>query len=110
MFAYLVDQVDIVPALTIASLTSIFLVVSYARLFAGWRFAIVEMGVAQFLYLVLFSATFLWKGHTGLAITVGAIVTLFVMMQFTGRRDSEALMDEPPAGCKAPDEVLPSRG
>jgi hypothetical protein len=91
LFAYLVDQIDIVPALTIASLTSIALVVSYARLFVGWRFAIAEMGVAQLLYLVLFSATFLWKGHTGLAITVGAIVTLFVMMQFTGRRNPAQL-------------------
>jgi hypothetical protein len=110
LFAYLVDQVDIVPALTIASLTSIALVMSYARLFVGWRFAITEMGVAQFLYLVLFSATFLWKGHTGLAITVGAIVTLFVMMQFTGRRDGDDLLEGSASGCKGAGEVLPSRG
>jgi len=31
------------------------------------------MAVAQLLYLVLFSATFFWKGYTGLAITAGAI-------------------------------------
>ena len=86
LFAYLVDHLAIAPALAIASVVSTFLVVSYARLFVGWRFAILEMGVAQLLYLVLFSTTFLWKGYTGLSITLGAIVTLFVMMQFTGRR------------------------
>lgn len=39
------------------------------------------------LYLVLFSYTFMWEGFTGLSITVGAIMTLFVMMQVTGRLD-----------------------
>ena len=43
------------------------------------------MGIAQFIYLVLFSFSFLWTGFTGLAITVGAILTLFVMMQVMGR-------------------------
>jgi heme/copper-type cytochrome/quinol oxidase subunit 3 len=37
-------------------------------------------------YLVGFSLTFLLKGFTGLSITVGAILTLFLMMQVTGRR------------------------
>ena len=92
LFAYLVDQVAIGPAFAIASLTSVFLVVSYARLFVSLRFAVLDMGIAQLLYLVLFSATFLWKGYTGLSITVGAVVTLFVMMQFTGRRASEELL------------------
>jgi inner membrane protein involved in colicin E2 resistance len=85
LFAYLVDHVAIAPALALSSVVSIFLVVTYARLFVGWRFALVEMGIAQVLYLVLFSTTFLWKGYTGLSITVGAILTLFVMMQVTGR-------------------------
>ncbi len=34
---------------------------------------------------MLFSYTFFWEGFTGLAITIGAILTLFVMMQYTGR-------------------------
>ena len=85
LFAYLVDHVAIVPAFTVASLVSLALIVSYARLFVGWRFALGEMAAAQLIYLVLFSFTFFWTGFTGLAITVGAIVTLAVMMQFTGR-------------------------
>jgi hypothetical protein len=34
---------------------------------------------------VLFSYAFFWKGFTGLAITVIAIITLFVVMQVTGK-------------------------
>jgi hypothetical protein len=34
---------------------------------------------------VLFSYAFFWKGFTGLAITIIAIVTLFVVMQITGK-------------------------
>jgi len=63
------------------------LVVTYSRLFVGWRSALLQFGVSQLVYLVLFSVTFFWQGYTGLAITVGAIVTLFVMMQLTGRTD-----------------------
>ena len=49
------------------------------------KFALREMGISQLLYLVLFSFSFFWQGFTGLAITLGAIATLFVMMQVTGR-------------------------
>jgi hypothetical protein len=55
------------------------------RLVAGARFAIVECGLAQLVYLVLFSYAFFFKGFTGLAITIGAIITLFVVMKLTGR-------------------------
>ena len=75
----------IAPSFVLASAVSVVLVVTYARLFVGWRFALVEMGLSQLLYLVLFSFTFFWEGFTGLAITVGAILTLFVIMQLTGR-------------------------
>jgi hypothetical protein len=64
---------------------SVFLVVSYLRLVTGLRFAAVEAGLAQVLYLVLFSYAFFFRGFTGLAITVAAILTLFVAMQTTGR-------------------------
>ena len=51
----------------------------------GLRFAALEAGTAQLIYLVLFSYAFFWKGFTGLAMTVIAIITLFVVMQATGR-------------------------
>ena len=43
------------------------------------------MRLAQLVYLVLFSYAFFFKGFTGLAITIGAIATLFAVMQMTGR-------------------------
>lgn len=87
LFAYLVDRLSIGTSFAIASAVSVFLVVSYARLFVGWTFAVREIGIAQLLYLVLFSYTFFWDGFTGLAITIGAIATLFFVMQTTGRAD-----------------------
>jgi inner membrane protein involved in colicin E2 resistance len=85
LLAYLVDHISIHAAFAICSLVSVFLVVSYLRLVVGMRFAALEAGSAQLVYLVLFSYAFFLKGFTGLAITIGAIITLFVVMQFTGR-------------------------
>lgn len=85
LLAYLVDHISIHAAFLICSAVSIFLVVSYLRLAVGMRFAAVEAAGAQFLYLVLFSYAFFFKGFTGLTITIGAILTLFVVMQMTGR-------------------------
>ena len=92
LLGYLVDHISIHVAMVISSLVSITLVVSYLRLVVGIRFAALEAGTAQLIYLVLFSYAFFWKGFTGLAITVISIVTLFVVMQATGRiRWSERL-------------------
>lgn len=85
LLAYLVDHISIHAAFVICSAVSIFLVVSYLRVVIGSRFAFVEAALAQFVYLVLFSYAFFFKGFTGLAITIGAIVTLFVVMQLTAR-------------------------
>ena len=85
LLAYLVDHISIHIAFCICSLVSTFLVVTYARLVVGMRFAAVEAGLAQLIYLVLFSYAFFFKGFTGLAVTIGSILTLFVVMQITGR-------------------------
>jgi len=85
LLAYLVDHVSIHLAFGICSAVSIFLVVSYLRLVVGTRFATREAALAQFVYLVAFSYAFFLKGFTGLAITVGSIITLFVVMQATGK-------------------------
>ncbi len=87
LLAYLVDHISIHAAFVISSLVSIFLVVSYLRIVAGPRFAFVEAALAQVIYLVGFSYAFFFQGFTGLAITIGAIVTLFVVMQMTARID-----------------------
>jgi inner membrane protein involved in colicin E2 resistance len=85
LLAYLVDHISIHVAFVVCSAVSIFLVVSYLRLVVGMRFASGEAAVAQFIYLVMFSYAFFLKGFTGLAITIGSIITLFVVMQVTGR-------------------------
>jgi inner membrane protein involved in colicin E2 resistance len=85
LLAYLVDHVSIHASFAIAAAVSIFLVVSYLRLVVGIRFASREAALAQFIYLVMFSYAFFLKGFTGLAITIGSILTLFVVMQVTGR-------------------------
>jgi len=85
LLAYLVDHVSIHAAFAISSVVSVFLVVSYLRLVVGIRFASREAALAQFIYLVMFSYAFFLKGFTGLAITIGSVLTLFVVMQLTGR-------------------------
>jgi inner membrane protein involved in colicin E2 resistance len=91
LLAYLVDHTSIHAAFFISSAVSILLVVSYMRLVVGSRLAFLEIAISQFIYLVLFSYTFFFKGFTGLAITILCIVTLFVVMQFTGKVDWEAV-------------------
>jgi inner membrane protein involved in colicin E2 resistance len=85
LMAYLVDHVSIHVAFVICSAVSIALLVSYLRLVAGMRAALLEAALAQFVYLVLFSYAFFFEGFTGLAIAIGAILTLFVAMQTTAR-------------------------
>jgi inner membrane protein involved in colicin E2 resistance len=85
LLAYLVDHISIHAAFAVCSAVSIFLVVSYLRLVTGLRFASLEAATAQFAYLVLFSYAFFFEGFTGLAVATGSIITLFVVMQLTGR-------------------------
>jgi hypothetical protein len=87
LFSYTVDHIDLAPAFVLASAVSVFLVVSYLRLVVGLRFAAVEAGLSQMVYLVLFSYAHFLEGFTGLIVTVGSILTLFALMQLTGRID-----------------------
>jgi len=98
LLAYLVDHVSIHSAFAISAAVSVFLVVSYLRLVVGVGFATREAALAQFIYLVVFSYAFFLKGFTGLAITIGSILTLFVVMQMTGRiRWTEKFVVKPPS-------------
>ncbi|MBP7148973.1 MAG: inner membrane CreD family protein [Acidobacteria bacterium] len=85
LFSYTVDHIPVAPAFAIASAASVLLVVSYLRLAVGLRFAAVEAGVSQFVYLVLFSFAHMFSGLTGLIVTIGSVLTLFALMQLTGR-------------------------
>jgi inner membrane protein involved in colicin E2 resistance len=83
LLAYLVDHISIHVAFATAAIVSLALVVSYLRLITGMRRALLTAGAAQAVFLVLFSYAFFLEGFTGLAITIGAIVTLFILMQMT---------------------------
>ncbi|MGD9580910.1 MAG: inner membrane CreD family protein [Vampirovibrionia bacterium] len=91
LMAYLADHVDINVAFMISSVVSIFLVISYMRLVVGIKYACIEIGLSQLIYLILFSYAFFLEGFTGLAITICCILTLFVVMQFTGKVNWEEL-------------------
>lgn len=51
LMAYLVDHISIHLAFAICSAVSVFLLVSYLRLVVGMRFAAIEAGLAQVIYL-----------------------------------------------------------
>ncbi len=89
LLAYLADHINIYLAVIICSVVSIFLVTSYMRMVVGLKFALVETGLSQFVYLVLFSCAFFLEGYTGLTIAIMCVLTLFVVMQYTGRIDWE---------------------
>lgn len=85
LLAYLCDHISIHAAFAVSSAVSILLMATYMRLVVNWRFALVDAGLAQLIYLVLFSYAFFFEGFTGLTVTIGAVLTLFVVMQMTGR-------------------------
>ena len=87
LFAYLVDHVIAEIAFAIAAAVSLALVIGYLWRVVGWRFALREAGISQFLFLVLFSYAFFFEGYTGLVVTIGAILTLAALMQITAKVD-----------------------
>jgi inner membrane protein involved in colicin E2 resistance len=87
LLAYSVDQIPVELAFVIASAVSIFLVLTYiSRAVPDKRF-FVQVGLAQFFYLIFFSFTFFVEQFTGLIITCMSICTLFLSMQYTARFD-----------------------
>ena len=87
LFAYLVDLIPLHAAFVVAAIVSVALVVSYLRVVFGARFAFYYAGLAQLVYLVLFSYCFFLRGLTGLTISIGAIITLAAIMHVTARVD-----------------------
>jgi hypothetical protein len=81
-----VDHLALMSAFAIAAVVSLILVSGYLGLVAGMKFARLA-AVAQFIYMVLFSYSFFFQGFTGITITIGAIVTLALLMGFTAKVD-----------------------
>jgi len=87
LFSYLVDHLDVKLSFIISAAVSYFLVVSYLRLVVSSRFALVEAGMSQFIYQILFAFAHFFEGYTGLAVTIGAIISLAVLMRMTAKID-----------------------
>jgi hypothetical protein len=95
LLAYLADQININVAFAIAAAVSVLLVIGYLRVVVGWNRVLVEIAVSQFVFLVLFSYSFFLQGLTGLAITVGSVVTLAFFMWKTARVDWNTVFARP---------------
>jgi inner membrane protein involved in colicin E2 resistance len=101
LFSYTADRLPVEWAFLLSSAVSVGLVVSYLRLVVGPRFALVEAGLAQLLYQVGFSTAHFFEGYTGLSITVLVILTLFLLMQLTGRVSWSNVFARPPLPSRA---------
>jgi hypothetical protein len=84
LFAYLVDLIPLPLAFALSAVVSLALVSGYLFAAVGRRYAQLA-AVAQFAYMVLFSYSFFFEGLTGLTITIGAIVTLAMLMITTAK-------------------------
>ncbi len=91
VFSYSADHVSMYLAFGIAALVSCLLTFSYLIRVHGWQHAAVSVSL-QLLYLVVFALSFFYKsptglGITGLIVTIVSVLTLFALMQLTGKID-----------------------
>jgi hypothetical protein len=103
LFAYLADLVPLMAAFVISAAVSLLLVNGYLWRAAGAAFARVA-ALAQFAYMVLFSYSFFFDGLTGITITIGAIVTLALLMAFTAKLDWNNVFRRPATPPRVPVE------
>jgi hypothetical protein len=102
LLAYLADRLDINIAFGVAALTSVLLVLGYLRVVVGPSRALFEIAVSQLVFLVLFAYSFFFEGYTGLAITLGSVLTLAYFMAKTARVDWETVFAPKGPGAPAP--------
>jgi len=111
LFAYLIDLIPLHLAFAIASAISIALVATYIRAASGKELMKIALP-AQLAYLTLFSYSFLFKGITGLTITLGSIATLALLMQATAKINWSEIFVMPkkttPPQCPTNDEITPA--
>jgi len=108
LFSYLADQVPLYVAFSIASVASVALVVGYLRAVLGGSGALVEIAVSQLVFLVLFSYSFFFEGLTGLAITIGSVVTLGYYMAKTAKVDWDEAFKRAPRPAAPPVAPYPA--
>ncbi|KAA3662938.1 MAG: hypothetical protein DWQ10_01335 [Calditrichaeota bacterium] len=94
MFSYFSDHLNIYITFIIASLVSLALTITYLRTFTQPKLAYFYAPLTQFIYLVIFSYSFFFKGMTGLIVTICAVITLFILMQITAKVDWERVFNK----------------
>lgn len=85
LFGYTADLLPVAWAFALSAVVSVFLVVTYLVRVVSPRFAVVEAGLAQLVYMVGFALAHFWDGATGLTLTVIGLATLFALMQLTSK-------------------------
>ena len=85
MFSYFSDQLNIYLSFAISATVSLILTVTYMRLISPKKMAFAYAPVIQFIYLIVFSFSFFFDGTTGIIVTICAVITLFILMQATGK-------------------------
>ncbi len=91
MFSYFSDHLNIYLTFLIASVVSLFLTTTYLRLFTPKKLSYFYAPVTQFIYLIVFSYSFFFKGMTGVIVTICSVITLFILMQITAKTDWETI-------------------
>ena len=85
MFSYFSDELNIYLSFAISAVVSLILTVTYMRLISPKKMAFAYSPIIQFIYLIVFSFSFFFDGITGIIVTICAVITLFILMQVTGR-------------------------
>ena len=109
LLAYLVDHIDVHAAFAISAGTSVALVVTYLARAVGLRFTLSVVAPSQLVFLVLFSYSFFFPGYTGLSVTIGAILTLAILMHLTAKVDWDQNFGPEQPTPSPPDPSLPTR-
>ncbi len=85
MYSYFSDHINIYVTFAIASVVSLLLTITYLRAVTSRTMAYVYAPLTQFIYLIIFSYSFFFKGMTGVIVTICSVITLFILMQITAR-------------------------
>ncbi|MCA9781333.1 MAG: inner membrane CreD family protein [Candidatus Eremiobacteraeota bacterium] len=97
LLVYLGDVVGVSGAFGLAALVAILLNYHYGTLALGVEFARTRLLPVLFLYLVLFSATFMVEGKRGLLLVMLMIFSLHLLMRVSGKVDWSLLDRSSPA-------------
>ena len=85
MYSYFSDHLDLYLTFALSSIVSLILTITYLRLFAPKIITFIYAPITQFIYLIVFSFSFFFKGMTGVIVTICSVITLFILMQMTGK-------------------------